>query len=68
VIFTRKGEYPAAELALRDAVRILERVTTRENPALREIYGWLADLNEARAQPAEASRYRAIAMGRRRSE
>jgi eukaryotic-like serine/threonine-protein kinase len=68
VIFTRKGEYPAAERALRNAVRILERVTTRENPALREIYGWLADLNEARAQPAEASRHRAIAMGRRRSE
>jgi tetratricopeptide (TPR) repeat protein/tRNA A-37 threonylcarbamoyl transferase component Bud32 len=68
VIFTRKGDYPAAELALRHAVRILERVTTRENPNLREIYGWLADLNEARSRPAEASRYRAIAMRLGRSE
>ena len=64
VILTRKGEYVAADSTLRDAIRILERTTTREYPELRELYGWLADLSEARARPTEAGRYRAIATGR----
>jgi tetratricopeptide (TPR) repeat protein/tRNA A-37 threonylcarbamoyl transferase component Bud32 len=64
VILTRKGDYSAADSTLRGAIRILERVTTREHPQLREIYGWLADLDAARSRPAEAKRYRAIAVTR----
>jgi serine/threonine-protein kinase len=66
VILMRKRDYAAADSTLRDAIRILERTTTRDYPELREMYGWLADLSEAQSRPAEASRYRAIAMGRNR--
>jgi eukaryotic-like serine/threonine-protein kinase len=64
VILTRKRDYPAADSILRDAIRILERTTSRAHPELREMYGWLADLNEAWSRPVEARRYRAIATSR----
>jgi serine/threonine-protein kinase len=64
VILTRKREYSAADSTLRGAARIYESVTTSQHPQLREIYGWLADLNEAWNRPAEAKQYRAIAMAR----
>ncbi|HKY99343.1 MAG TPA: serine/threonine-protein kinase [Gemmatimonadaceae bacterium] len=64
VILTRKHEYAAADSTLRDAIGILERTTTRAFPEVREMYGWLADLSDARSRPDEARRYRAIAAGR----
>ena len=39
-------------------------VLTREHPDVRELYGWLADLEDARGQHAEAIRDRAIATVR----
>jgi hypothetical protein len=65
VILMRRRNYPSADSTLRDAIRILERTTTREYPEMRELYGWLADLSEARSRPEEARRYRAIATARR---
>ena len=65
MILMRKRDYAAADSILRDAIRILERTTTREYPEVRELYGWLADVSEARSRPAEAKRYRAIATAPR---
>jgi serine/threonine-protein kinase len=65
VILTRRKQYAAADSTLRDAIDILERTTTRKFPEVREMYGWLADLSEARSRLSEASRYRAIAAARR---
>ncbi|HZI99059.1 MAG TPA: serine/threonine-protein kinase [Gemmatimonadaceae bacterium] len=50
VILMRRHDYAAADSTLRDAIRILERTTTRDYPELREMYGWLAELDKARSQ------------------
>ena len=66
-ILMRQRDYASADSTIRDAIRILERTTTRDYPELRELYGWLADVSEARSRPDEAKRYRTIATARRPS-
>jgi hypothetical protein len=42
----------------------MEQQVGRKQANVRELYGWLADLDEARGLRDEASRYRAIASVR----
>ena len=61
VIRTHTGDFSAADSFLRQAARVLEDQTTPDNPRVREVYGWLADLHDAWSRPADAARYRAMA-------
>lgn len=61
MLLSRKGEYAAADSVLRYAIRSMERYTGRQHSDVKELYGWLADLNEAWGRPEVAVRYRAIA-------
>jgi tetratricopeptide (TPR) repeat protein len=61
VIRTQTGDYSAADSILRQAALVLEAQTTRDNPRVREVYGWLADLHDAWSRPADAARYRRMA-------
>ena len=64
MLFTRAHHYAAADSLLRHSIATIERQVGREHPDVRELYGWLADLEEARGQHAEAARHRAIAAVR----
>lgn len=61
MLWSREGRYSAADSVLRGAVAKMERRVGREQPDLRELYGWLADLDESRGRHTEALQYRAIA-------
>lgn len=63
-LHTRTGDYALADSLLQEARKILERQTGPQDPELRRVYGFLAELETARRRPAEAARYRAIANGR----
>lgn len=64
MLLTREGRYAAADSSLRHSLLILERQVGRGQSDVREVYGWLADLDEARGRRDEANRHRAIAGGR----
>jgi len=64
MILTREHRYTAADSLLRYSLAIIERQVGREHPDVRELYGWLADLEDARGQRAAATRDRAIAAVR----
>jgi hypothetical protein len=49
---------------LRYSLATIERQVGREQPDVRELYGWLAGLEDARGDHAAATRDRAIATGR----
>lgn len=61
MLLTREGRYAAADSALRQSLLTMEQQVGRKQPNVRELYGWLADLDDARGLHDEASRYRAIA-------
>ncbi|HEV8216592.1 MAG TPA: serine/threonine-protein kinase [Gemmatimonadaceae bacterium] len=64
MLFTRTHRYALADSLLRHAIAVIERQVGREHPDVRELYGWLADLEDARGQHAEAAQHRAIATVR----
>ena len=61
MVLTREHRYVAADSLLRHAIETIERQVGREHHDVRELYAWLADLEDARGQHAEATRDRAIA-------
>jgi tetratricopeptide (TPR) repeat protein len=63
-LFLRTGDLAGADSLLHHARAVLEGQTSRQDPDLRQVYGWLADLETARQRPEEAAKYRAIAKGR----
>jgi hypothetical protein len=65
LLLMHERHYAAADSTLRAATEQVERQLGRASPVARELYGWLADLEDARSHHAEAVRYRAIAAGRR---
>ena len=64
MVLTREHRYAAADSLLRHSIAAIELQVGREHPDVRELYGWLADLEDARGQHAEAMRDRAIATVR----
>jgi serine/threonine-protein kinase len=64
MVLTRTGNYALADSMLQHARHSLEGKVSRQHPDLRELYGWLADLAEARGLTKEAASYRAIATAR----
>jgi hypothetical protein len=64
MLFTRAHRYDVADSLLRHSIATIERQVGREHPDVRELYGWLADLEDARGQHAEAAQHRAIATVR----
>jgi len=64
MLFTRAHRYSVADSLLRHSIATIERQVGREHPDVRELYGWLADLEDARGQRAEAAQHRAIASVR----
>lgn len=64
MVLTREAKYVQADSVLRDAIGVIERQVGRGHPDVRRLYGWLADLQEARGRQADAARYRAIAAAR----
>jgi hypothetical protein len=64
LLLLHERRYAAADTALRPAVEKVERQLGRASPMARELYGWLADLEDARQHHADAARYRAIATAR----
>jgi len=61
MLMMREGRYPAADSILRRSLATMERQVGRAHPTVRELYGWLADLEDARGRHADAVQYRAIA-------
>jgi eukaryotic-like serine/threonine-protein kinase len=64
LLLMRERHYVAADSTLRAAVQTVERQLGRASPMARELYGWLADLEDAQSHHAEAARDRAIAVAR----
>src|SRR5262249_40291964 len=64
MVLTRGGKYDAAESALRESLQTMERQIGRAHHDVREVYGWLADLDVARGRRDDAARHRAIATAR----
>jgi Arc/MetJ-type ribon-helix-helix transcriptional regulator len=64
MLLTREKKYAAADSVLRESLRTMERQVGREQRDVKELYGWLADLDDARGLHDEALRYRAIAGAR----
>jgi hypothetical protein len=63
LLLMHERHYAAADSTLRAATQQVERQLGRASPVARELYGWLADVEDARSHHAEAARYRAIARG-----
>lgn len=61
VIRMRQGRYAVADSILRDALTTVEHQVSRAQPNVREVHGWLADVEDAEGRGAEARRDRAIA-------
>jgi serine/threonine protein kinase/tetratricopeptide (TPR) repeat protein len=64
MLFAREGKYDVADSLLRHSLATMERKVGREQPDVKELYGWLADVDDARGRPDEARRDRAIANAR----
>ena len=64
MLHTRTGGYASAESLLRQSISRSEQEVGRAHPDLREMYGWLADLEELRGQREAADRDRAVALAR----
>jgi len=64
LLLAREGNFIAADSTLRRALETLERQVGRDHPDVRELYGWLADVQDARGRRDAAARYRAIAAVR----
>jgi len=64
MLFAREGKYGVADSLLRHSLATMERKVGREQPDVKELYGWLADVDDARGRPDEARRDRAIANAR----
>ena len=64
LVLSRERRYVAADSVLRESLHRLERQMDRSQHNVREIYGWLADLDDARARYDDAARHRAIANAR----
>ena len=63
MLYTRTGRYASAASTLRQSIARLERQVGREQPDVRELYGWLADLEGLEGKAAAAARDRAVALG-----
>ncbi|HVE33399.1 MAG TPA: serine/threonine-protein kinase [Gemmatimonadaceae bacterium] len=61
MVLSREHRYSTADSLLRYSIATMERQVGREHHDVRELYAWLADLEDARGQHAEATRDRAIA-------
>jgi len=64
VVLTREARYAEADSVLRESLRTLERQVGRGQPDVREVYGWLADLDDALGRADDAARHRMIASVR----
>ena len=64
LVLTRETQYDSAESLLHEAIATMERQVDRRHPDLRQLYDWLAELEDAQGRPADAARYRAIASAR----
>jgi serine/threonine protein kinase len=61
MVLTREARYAEADSALRESLRTLERQVGRGQRDVREVYGWLADLDDALGRTDDAARHRMIA-------
>jgi len=64
MVLTREGRYIEADSLLRGSLRTLERQIGRGQHDVREVYGWLADLDDALGRRDDALRHRVIADAR----
>jgi serine/threonine-protein kinase len=64
MLLAREGNFIAADSTLRQALETLEHQVGRDHPDVRELYEWLADVQDARGRRDAAARYRAIAAVR----
>lgn len=64
MVLTREHRLSAADSTLHESLRIMERQVGRSQRDLREMYGWLADVEDARGRRDDAAHYRAIAAAR----
>jgi serine/threonine-protein kinase len=61
MVLTREARYAEADSVLRESLRTLERQVGRGQRDVREVYGWLADLDDALGRSDDAARHRMIA-------
>jgi serine/threonine-protein kinase len=64
LLLLREGRYAAADSVLRQSIGVAEPQIGRKGREVRELHGWLADVEDAAGHRAEAARDRAIATGR----
>ena len=64
MVLTREGRYDEADSLLRESLQTIERQVSRRQLNVREIYGWLADLDAVMGRRDDAARHRAIANAR----
>jgi eukaryotic-like serine/threonine-protein kinase len=64
MLYSRTGRYASSESLLRQSIGHLQEEVGRQQPDLREMYGWLADLEQLRGQREAAARDRAVALAR----
>jgi serine/threonine-protein kinase len=64
MVLTREGRYVEADSLLRESLQMLERQIGRAEHNVREVYGWLADLDDALGRRDDALRHRVIADAR----
>ena len=61
MVLTREARYAEADSVLRESLRTLERQVGRGQRDVRQVYGWLADLDDALGRSDDAARHRMIA-------
>ncbi len=61
MVLTHQARYAEADSVLRESLRTLERQVGRGQRDVREVYGWLADLDDALGRSDDAARHRMIA-------
>jgi serine/threonine-protein kinase len=61
MVLTREARYAEADSVLRESLRKLERQVGRGQHDVRQVYGWLADLDDALGRTDDAARHRMIA-------
>ncbi len=61
MVLTREARYAEADSVLRESLRSLERQVGRGQRDVRQVYGWLADLDDALGRTDDAARHRMIA-------
>jgi serine/threonine-protein kinase len=64
MVLTREGRHVEADSLLRESLHTLERQVGRGQHDVREIYGWLADLDDVLGRRDDALRHRVIANAR----